>query len=169
MTIRTGRLTPKERERIASWTRKPCEYCQSANVEMRRAITTSKTTQYRWYCLDCGRIASKLRQNIPHDIIDLWHEAGYLPIDLLDIPLAEDYSTQAACHICGKAGAELHHFAPKSMADYFGSEWVQWPTVYLCKYHHDLWHSIVTPWDPHVNKNNIAQEILRKYYKAVGV
>lgn len=168
MAVRAQRITLQARERIASWTRKPCEHCQSANVEMRRAITGNAATQYRWYCADCGRIASKSRQNIPHDIIDLWHEAGYLPVDLLSIPLAEDYSTQTVCFVCGKAGAELHHFAPESLCDYFGGEWTQWPTAYLCKYHHDLWHSVVTPWMPHVCNNAVAQDVLRKYYGAVG-
>jgi hypothetical protein len=169
MTIRTKRLTAQELEAIASWKRKPCEYCQSENIEMRRAITSSGVTQYRWYCLGCGAIASKTRQNIPHWIIDIWHEAGKLPIDLLDIPLASDYTAQAVCCVCGKAGAELHHFAPQMLSDYFGGEWTQWPTAYLCKYHHDLWHSIVTPCDPHVRANAIAQDVLRKYYEAVGV
>lgn len=168
MAVRTRRLTPKDIEILAAWQRKPCEYCQSTNVKLRRWRTGNGPIQYRWYCEDCTRIARKQGQNIPYWIVEHWHETGSLRIPPDEIPLIDDYSEQHKCCVCGAACAEEHHFAPRSLGDYFGGEWDKWPTAWLCKDHHDLWHSVVTPWDPHVNKNPIAQEILRKYYKAVG-
>lgn len=169
MATRTRTLSAKDQETIAFWMPKPCDYCQSQNVKLRRVIISSGIDQYRWYCDDCTRIARKQGQNIPSWIVQYWYESGKLPIPPSELPLAGDYTAQAVCCVCGKPGAELHHFAPESLGDYFGGEWVQWPTAYLCKYHHDLWHSVVTPWMPHVKNNPIAQDVLRKYYEAVGV
>jgi len=63
-----------------------------------------------------------------------------------DIPIAVDYSQDTACIICGKPGAEIHHWAPQALKDQFGDEWTSWPTTTLCREHHQQWHRIVTPY-----------------------
>jgi 5-methylcytosine-specific restriction endonuclease McrA len=59
--------------------------------------------------------------------------------------LFKDKHKDFQCVVCGNYGAELHHFAPQSLARNFGDNWPKWPTAYLCRPCHDLWHSTVTP------------------------
>jgi hypothetical protein len=39
-------------------------------------------------------------------------------------------------------GVEWHHFGPVHL---FHDEADNWPGAYLCRMHHALWHSLVTP------------------------
>ncbi len=47
-----------------------------------------------------------------------------------------------SCEVCGKEGAENHHWAPYAL---FGGESEKWPRSYLCQECHSKWHRIVTP------------------------
>ncbi len=47
-----------------------------------------------------------------------------------------------SCEVCGKEGAENHHWAPYAL---FGGESERWPRSYLCQECHAKWHRIVTP------------------------
>jgi len=47
------------------------------------------------------------------------------------------------CVVCGSSkNIEMHHWAPRYL---FGDESNIWPTSYLCKECHDIWHKKVTP------------------------
>ena len=46
------------------------------------------------------------------------------------------------CEVCGKEGAENHHWAPAAL---FGAESEKWPQAYLCQECHSRWHRVVTP------------------------
>jgi hypothetical protein len=66
----------------------------------------------------------------------------FLPLKNYDwntLPLFQDeIENSLPCNYigCKRKGTELHHFAPKKV---FG-DYDNWPTGYLCKYHHKLWH-----------------------------
>lgn len=143
------------------WICRECETCGGKTV-LRKRINTNGAVAYVWWCVACGHYAVKRSQNIPHETVERWfaHRVDGKTTD--DIPICADLRELQSCEICGSAGAELHHFAPQSLRDYFGDEWVKWPTMYLCKAHHDLWHSCVTPNMPHVRHTEIAQTVLAK-------
>lgn len=44
------------------------------------------------------------------------------------------------CVVCGGWGTQLHHWAPRGI---FGDEADCWPTSYLCRPCHKLWHDAV--------------------------
>ena len=58
-------------------------------------------------------------------------------------PILRNFAEGAPdCDRCGSSdGTELHHWAPSHL---FEDSW-QWPTSYLCRQCHTLWHQIVTP------------------------
>jgi hypothetical protein len=63
-------------------------------------------------------------------------------IDLDTLPIFEDYRTNnPPCAVCGAAGTELHHFAPKEL---FPQTFEQWPKSYLCDTCHKEWHNKIT-------------------------
>lgn len=138
-------LDPDLRKKAERFKRRPCINC-NAGVErqyMTRTITASSVNQFRWMCAGCGKNPRITVDNIAHDVIDLWISSGFIPkID--DIEIANNYQAHQ-CEICDAVGVELHHFAPQSMSDDFGDTWCKWPTIYLCPFHHRLWHELVTP------------------------
>jgi hypothetical protein len=63
-------------------------------------------------------------------------------IDLASVPVYSDAGEWAAtCERCGAHYAELHHWAPWHLFE----DANEWPTAWLCRDCHTLWHSIVTP------------------------
>jgi hypothetical protein len=147
----------------------PCRKCgRFDEVKIRYDIKADKTKQFFWHCDRCNCLAV-MGIFLPHCVV--------LPhIDALSDQMRNkfwaerirnDYSTETRCCVCGETGAQLHHFAPRSLADYFGNEWHSWPTVYLCQEHHRQWHEIVTWYMPGYKQRR--DEFLQKYYEAVGV
>lgn len=57
-----------------------------------------------------------------------------------NIPIAENYYEKSSyiCEVCGKRGAEIHHWAPR---EFFGDEADDWPVSLLCRDCHIKWHS----------------------------
>lgn len=57
-----------------------------------------------------------------------------------DIPIDEDYCQEFnyTCEVCGKKGAEIHHWAPRGL---FGDEADDWPVSLLCRECHMKWHN----------------------------
>ncbi len=62
-------------------------------------------------------------------------------IDVESLPIHRSYLGTETCAVCGNPAVELHHWAPSYL---FDDSW-DWPTSYLCREHHMLWHSKVTP------------------------
>jgi len=66
------------------------------------------------------------------------------------LPIVADYRER--CTVCGQPGAEYNHWMPQMLATLpeVRKEWKAWNGLgaNLCKYHHDLWHDLVTPWMP---------------------
>ena len=109
-----------------------CKKCSSENVGIGFYEIASGRIANPWVCRDCGFrhtiFASK------KDLVD-YH---YLIID--DHFYKSKF--QENCEVCGKLGAELHHYAPYYL---FKEESNNWPTGYLCISCHRKWHALVTP------------------------
>lgn len=104
-----------------------CQYCRGS-VKQYRMIIQSGATVVTERCEVCRR-APKGKPFIS--------KAGIENIEALPI-WSDETETAPACQYdgCTNKGVEYHHFAPRHLfedADY-------WPTGWLCKYHHDLWH-----------------------------
>ena len=126
-----------------SLTQPACAHCGGKNVKLRAQKVANGTLQFAWRCLDCNRWAEKPARWLPHTIIR--EELKRWDVKAVDI-LVKDYSARQTCEIenCNNPG-EVHHWAPRAYRNEFGDEWPLWPTIILCKQHHDLWHRVVTP------------------------
>jgi len=115
-----------------------CKKCNNAGVfELVRNITNSGTSQVYWMCRFCKDNANGSAIYIKHEKIKA------VGIEIDDIKVINDYrSLENACVVCGELGAALHHFAPRYL---FGDRADDWPTGYLCNFHHMQWHGLVTP------------------------
>lgn len=145
--------------------RRPCEYCQAAIelITLQRVIMSSGHIHVAWICTACGRYARKSKQFIAHAVIEVWEQYGKIPPrDELPI-FADNRLPEVRCFVCGQLEAQLHHFAPKALTKYLGDAEL-WPKEYLCDEHHQLWHSVLTPWMPNVSSTPTAIEIFKTYY-----
>ena len=127
--------------------RPPCPAC-AAPMLLRKQIASNGAVQIGWYCMTCETWGMP-GQWVPHKEI-----AGQLAFGgwtIENIPIVNDYR-DVPCAICGKIGTEVHHWMPQKFKDHpdVEAEWQAWQaqTAPLCKYHHDLWHDLVTPWMP---------------------
>lgn len=121
-----------------------CSYCHGENILLRRTVSGSGINMFFWMCVECQSHAKQDDIWIPHAVISYWIGQGRFKTPE-DIPVHVEYASKRRCAICRRYGAEYHHWAPQSMAKFFGDDWAKWPGEYLCKEHHDLWHEIVTP------------------------
>lgn len=126
--------------------RPPCHQCGNTDdVLLRRVLNAGGAAMIAWRCTGCDCWAlspvSWLKHETVRKIIGCNHNIDHIPI-------IEDYRLQ--CDVCGKYGAQLHHFMPQSLANHgeVAPSWYRWCTfsANLCQYHHDLWHDLVTPW-----------------------
>lgn len=115
-----------------------CKKCdRTTRVKLVRTITTSGISQVYWQCPACNDNASGGAVYIKHEILRKYK------VEIDDLPVVNDYrSLENACVVCGALGAERHHWAPRYL---FGDKAEEYPTAYLCNYHHMLWHKLVTP------------------------
>jgi hypothetical protein len=120
-----------------------CAHCGGSDIKLRRQLTTSGVSFLAWRCLVCDRWAENPVRWLKHDLIIPRLERQGVTLD--DIPLVADNSQELVCAVCGAHGVSEHHWAPQSMRELFGSDWHNYPTDYLCKKHHELWHALVTP------------------------
>lgn len=115
-----------------------CANC-NANTRMilHRRQMTSGGFHYCWMCSRCNRI----HKHNGRTWISALIVAQFLTPDQIDALPIIPTSDPVFCVKCGKMSAELHHWAPKAI---FGKdEAEQWPTDYLCKDCHDLWHDTI--------------------------
>jgi hypothetical protein len=110
--------------------------------EIIKKKTASGVFQVGWWCLDCDGgftgDGKTINYYIPHAKL-VW--MGLTLESLREIEPNYELNT---CVVCKKLGAEYHHWAPQALEGQF-KEPNKWPGAYLCKPHHDEWHSIVTP------------------------
>lgn len=131
--------------------RRPCAHCGAGveNIEMYRTVKRSGDSQYYWFCMACNRrAAAGAGENIGYELLDFWIAHNKFPgiTKREEFTLLHVYEGQP-CVVrgCGDTETQEHNWAPKGMAPSFGPDWVNWPTAYLCKYHHEQWHAIITP------------------------
>lgn len=119
---------------------KHCKYCKE-NVEalMAKSIKADGSIGLFWQCRECDHQLDDKYSNgiwIEHKLAEI--KLGKMGISIEDIPIAR-YSCGERCARCGNRGTQRHHWAPQVLfkdAD-------DWPTDYLCKSCHELWHQIV--------------------------
>lgn len=138
-----------------------CHKCgHKQNVKLRYQITVNDQCQFFWYCTSC-KCRTPDGAFLPKGLINKFK----MPEKFWTVGLLKDNRHDVACVVCGKKGAELHHFAPQSLKEYFGENWCKWPTAYLCVMCHRLWHSAVTPHMPGYRNTAIAREVVDKEKK----
>lgn len=118
------KYSPKHWHRVAALT---CE-CGSKDFAIGKYIGPSGQIKHPWHCTVCNK-----RTNI--------YEPKH---DHLIFTAVFDETEINQCEVCGKNGAEWHHWAPRA---FFGDECERWPQGLLCQYCHSKWHQIVTPLD----------------------
>lgn len=105
-----------------------------------RYIRQDESHAYYWACSKCNRQNPDQSRQIwiPNELVE-----SRLDADTLEALPMRRYSMCQRCAVCGKRGAQLHHWSPRAI---FGrDEAEQWPQDWLCKEHHDEWHIKVTP------------------------
>ena len=127
-----------------------CRQCgKTQRVRVRRIINAGGGAMFAWRCLECNTWAENPLRYLSHTAMT--EIAAAIGKTLDDIPIQDDY--RQSCVICGgRDGAENHHWMPQALNDHpeVAPQWAAWEQfgALLCKYHHDLWHDLVTPWMP---------------------
>lgn len=125
MALLTGTVTKSKR----------CERCNlDIQARLVRKIATNGVTFIYWEC-PSGHAITKTPKWLPHSEVTKY-------VDISTLPVVEDYSDLEKCVVCGDRSTEWHHFAPRYL---FGDAADNWPGAHLCRYHHMLWHQLVTP------------------------
>lgn len=86
-------------------------------------------------CTDCGMRTER----VPKDRLRAWYGTD----DYDAFPVANPRMHVAvSCERCDSTDhVDCHHWAPRSMFE----DADNWPTAYLCRACHRLWHKVVTP------------------------
>lgn len=115
-----------------------CQKC-GTSCTLARDTTDSGSIQVFWWCVHCWDYSGHEPRFIAHEYIK-----HTLKISIESLTPIERYpqNQKPRCVVCGKVGAQLHHFGPRHL---FGPDCEKWPTGYLCDEHHTEWHSKVTP------------------------
>jgi hypothetical protein len=83
-------------------------------------------------CTTCDRVPDTRRPFISKSEVPEWES---LPL------LVDNTKNSEPCAVkrCNRKDTEEHHFAPKAL---FFDEAYDYPTAWLCQYHHDHWHEV---------------------------
>lgn len=106
-----------------------CPHCRTGEVIPYRMVISSGVGVVVKRCDVCGRKPEYKRPFYPKADYPNWDE----------LPLPEDMTADAPpCGVagCTNKGTEYHHWAPRHLFE--DAEF--WPTDYLCREHHALWH-----------------------------
>lgn len=116
-----------------------CRVCKTQTVAVLHQLVQHNGAQtFVWCCSQC-------QQNNPFGgeyYIAKEKVQSYLTLEQIEKLPVQMFVAEHRCVVCGERTCELHHWAPKGI---FGKDASLWPTDYLCKIHHDLWHQTVTP------------------------
>lgn len=103
-----------------------------------RRINADGSTAVRVWCDRCARRATL---NVSVSL------RAFKPNELAAMEVYADYQAKygETCSVtgCGRTDTQLNHWFPRCL-DYELAE--RFPKSYLCRYHHDVWHRMVTPW-----------------------
>ena len=132
-----------------------CDRCQCEG-ELYRQINSSGAKVIVERCPICRRAPNIKQAFISKKGLD-WDA----------LPLFEDYSLHAepcAVRGCLNKGTEYHHFSPRHLFD----DADDWPTAYLCKVHHTMWHKI-TRTGSYYGNNETGTKLHRKGLERIPV
>ena len=115
-----------------------CQRTTLAVLHVRQAVNGGR--HFVWVCSECSRMNPSCDRQlfVPRRVVEQW--LTQKQIDAL--PVIEVHDERTRCEVCGEPDVELHHWAPKHL---FGERSEQWPSCYLCKTCHKVWHDSVTP------------------------
>jgi len=99
--------------------------------KIRRFANRAGHLTFPYVCNECGYKSSVLERKAT---VMQWIQ--YYGLTVEDVPILPSSSDVPVCEVCGKEGAELHHYAPQHLFDNADD----WPTGYLCLEHHREWH-----------------------------
>lgn len=101
-------------------------HCGACQWSVGLLIGPSGQRKNPWFCVSCGsRTAIYEPKHASMIYTRVWRE-----------------DAAHECEVCGKSGAEWHHWMPKHLA---GEEAEKWPMGLLCQSCHAQWHQVVTP------------------------
>ena len=111
-----------------------CCYCGGTSAQLMRQIFHNGSQNIVYVCDECGRHMDRLRVYWPKSI---------LTGNIEDLPVLTDKRDDQCCAVegCVSRDVEWHHWAPK---EFWGRDADHWPTVYLCRYHHRMWHDVMS-------------------------
>lgn len=107
--------------------------CEHLKGEPARIIKSNGDSLAFTRCIDCDRPVHP-GVWLKHDDRELMN---YATVDELPV-WRDDRENVPPCERCGALGAELHHWHPKALEG--GHEANEWPTSWLCRSCHQLWH-----------------------------
>jgi hypothetical protein len=102
----------------------PCPECGSKEWKIGKLIDSGGSVRYPWFCGLCGARSQLYVKK--KEVLDSL------------VPLIADLR-QHSCEVCGNFGAQLHHWAPRSIFE----DAEVWPKGYLCQPCHSRWHSVM--------------------------
>jgi hypothetical protein len=108
-----------------------CPYCGGTPI-LWRQINGNGAQVVVARCSNCDRVPNMKQPFLPKAEHPNWQA----------YPLYQDnteFSEPCVIRGCGRKDTELHHFAPRAL---FGNEADDYPTGWLCQYHHDRWHEL---------------------------
>ena len=127
-----------------------CSECEGAPSALVVRMARNGSTQNRAECVECDKLLvfGINQTNIPNLLI--WHAQDFrMEIEWAqDVLLIDQTKTDRKCaygdlspNQCHARDLEYHHFAPKAL--FLDHE--LWPKKWLCRDHHQEWHSVTTP------------------------
>ena len=90
-------------------------------MKLARQVAANGSSQVGWRCYGCERWA-ETRWYGHDEVKNHIAKWGY---EFDQIPVVADYRSNAKCAVCGTFGGEIHHFAPQSLREFFGEEWME--------------------------------------------
>jgi hypothetical protein len=117
--------------------------CDHPFYEVGKALDRRGRTIFPYFCVSCRAVQNHY---VPRDLAESLERAGqHLP--RVHTAAEIEAMTQGtldfgnACEVCGDlAEIELHHWGPRAL---FGDAADLWPTSYLCRSCHVIWHATI--------------------------
>jgi len=121
-----------------------CKKCYSNNTKIGITKIMSGATVYPLYCGEYGEIYQRyVKKEVARKYEQEHGELLYVKTRT-ERYFEKRGKQRPTCEACGAPEGELHHWAPQYLFR-DAPQGLRWPTSYLCRSCHRLWHAIVTP------------------------